>query len=292
VLVSEVGWRKLGAVAQAVVAAEPAQIEATAVRLGSSRWILAPIAWAAGSLVLLVKGIGLLVRNWRLTLLEVVPALWVWLAMWDLRRHDLRAAPMRDITPSHVVLGLVIAILATVAAFWFNVVFGFAIEGGDPRDIKGARRRARSHLPRIVTTAGVVGVLLAVGLAVVPRLDSTLAYLAGMLALYSFLLLCLVMVPARILGVRKPRLAIRQKIGYWCAGGALSAVVMTPGFLLDRLGIFLLGVPGLHLIGFLVLTVGTALYAAGMSSVKAVKLSMKLDTERASADGRDAPSAR
>jgi hypothetical protein len=289
--VSDSWWRRLGALAQAVVDAEPAEIEARAVRLGSSRWILTPIAWAAGSLVLLVKGIGLLFKNWRLTLLEVVPALWVWVAMWDLRRHGLRAAPMRQLSPTYVALGLLIAILATVAAFWFNVVFGFAIDGDDLRDIKGARRRARVHLARIVGIAVVVGTLLAIGLAVVPRLDSTLAYLAGMLALYSFLLLCLVVVPARILGVRKPRLTIRQKVGYWCAGGALSAVVMTPGFLLDRLGIFLLGVPGLHLFGFLVLSLGTALYAAGMSSVKAVKLSMKLDAVGSRVAGpRDATS--
>ena len=52
---------------------------------------------------------------------------------------------------------------------------------------------------------------------------------------------------------------------------------MTPGFVLDRVGLILLGVPGLHVLGLVLLSIGTALYAAGMSSVKAVKLSMKLD---------------
>ena len=52
---------------------------------------------------------------------------------------------------------------------------------------------------------------------------------------------------------------------------------MTPGFVLDRVGLILLGVPGLHVVGLVLLSIGTALYAAGMSSVKAVKLSMKLD---------------
>jgi hypothetical protein len=36
----------------------------------------------------------------------------------------------------------------------------------------------------------------------------------------------------------------------------------------------------LHVLGFVLLAIGTALYAAGMSSVKAVKLSMKLDGRR------------
>jgi hypothetical protein len=45
---------------------------------------------------------------------------------------------------------------------------------------------------------------------------------------------------------------------------------------LDRVGLIMLGIPGLHIIGFVFLSIGTALYAAGMSSVRAVKLSMKL----------------
>jgi hypothetical protein len=53
---------------------------------------------------------------------------------------------------------------------------------------------------------------------------------------------------------------------------------MTPGFVLDRIGIVLLGVSGLHVLGLLFLSVGSALYAAGMSSVRAVKLTMKLGT--------------
>jgi hypothetical protein len=53
---------------------------------------------------------------------------------------------------------------------------------------------------------------------------------------------------------------------------------MTPGFILDRAGLILLGIPGLHLLGLVLLSIGTALYAAGMSSVKAVKLSMKLES--------------
>jgi hypothetical protein len=36
-------------------------------------------------------------------------------------------------------------------------------------------------------------------------------------------------------------------------------------------------------LGFVLLSIGTALYAAGMSSVKAVKLSMKLETPPESA---------
>jgi len=40
--------------------------------------------------------------------------------------------------------------------------------------------------------------------------------------------------------------------------------------------LILLGLQHFHVLGFVMLSIGTALYAAGMSSVKAVKLSMKL----------------
>jgi hypothetical protein len=51
---------------------------------------------------------------------------------------------------------------------------------------------------------------------------------------------------------------------------------MAPGFLLGRLGLILLGLQHFHILGFAMLSIGTALYAAAMSSVKAVKLTMKL----------------
>jgi hypothetical protein len=87
-----------------------------------------------------------------------------------------------------------------------------------------------------------------------------------------------VAVPARILGAKKRRLKPIEAVGHWTIGGALSAVAMTPGFLLDRVGLIPVGIPHLHAVGFVLLSIGTALYAAGMSSVKAVKLSMKLET--------------
>jgi hypothetical protein len=78
--------------------------------------------------------------------------------------------------------------------------------------------------------------------------------------------------------VKKHKVPPKEAIGRWTVGGALSAVAMSPGFVLDRVGLILLGVPHLHAVGFVLLSIGTALYAAGMSSVKAVKLSMKLES--------------
>jgi len=123
-----------------------------------------------------------------------------------------------------------------------------------------------------------MGLALCLGAIVVPRIDSDLLYLIALVTLYALMLASFVVVPGRILGVKKHGLQPKETVGGWTVGGALSAVAMTPGFLFDRAGLILLGIPHLHVLGLVLLSIGTALYAAGMSSVKAVKLSMKLET--------------
>src|SRR3954453_24061407 len=97
--------------------ADAARIELRAKEFGESRRYLAPIAWAAGALVLLVRGVKLLLLNWRLLLIELVPAAWVWLVMWELKQHALRGAPFRQITLGGMVLASLGAVVLTVTAF-------------------------------------------------------------------------------------------------------------------------------------------------------------------------------
>ena len=49
--------------------------------------MFAPLAFAA--FVMLFNGLRLLVTNWRLTLVQILPAMWIWLAMFDLKAHVL-----------------------------------------------------------------------------------------------------------------------------------------------------------------------------------------------------------
>jgi hypothetical protein len=255
--------------------ADPEAIEESARRLGASRRLLAPIAWAAGALVLLVRGIRLLFVNWRLTLIQLVPAAWVWVAMWDLKWHTLRGAPFREIDPVVTSLLVVVVVAWSVAAFWCNTVFAYAIEEPRPQ-IRPAVRRTNGSLRQIVSSGAAMGVVLAVAAVAVPRLGLYWVYIAALGATLSLMFVSFVAVPARIVGARRAKLPPREALGSWAAASALSAVAMTPGFVLDRIGLVMLGTHGLHLIGLVVLSVGTALYAAGMSSVRAVKLTMKL----------------
>jgi hypothetical protein len=263
--------------ARAFADADAVEIEATARQLGESRRLLAPVTWAAGTVVLLLRGIRLLLLNWRLTLIELFPAALVWAVMWDLKQHSLRGAPFRDFTVGGGLLLALVAVAACTASFWCNTVFGFAIVPAEPR-IRPAVQRTRPFLGRIVRAGLGVGLLLAVATVVVPRTGSGWLYVLSLGAACGVLLISLVTIPARILGVRKRKQPLKHKVGGLMASGTLSALVMTPGFVLDRLGVILLGIPGWNILGLVLLSIGSALYAAGMSSVKAVKLAMKLDT--------------
>jgi hypothetical protein len=265
----------LARMAQTVADADATRIELAAQQLGESRRYLAPVAWAAGALVLLVRGIKLLLLNWRLLLIELVPAAWVWFIMWELKQHALRGAPFRQITLGGMALAAVASVVLTVISFWCNTVFGYAISNPSP-EIAPAVRQARAHRVAIAAAGTGVGLVIALAVAGIPRIGSTPLYIAALSGVLGLLLVSLVAVPARLIGRQRSKLPPKQSFGRWAAGSALSAVAMTPGLLLDRLGIILLGVPGLHVVGLLLLSVGAALYAAGLSSVRAVKLTMKL----------------
>ncbi len=87
----------------------------------------------------------------------------------------------------------------------------------------------------------------------------------------------LVVMPAWVIGMTRHRFGPVETVQRWVTGWGLAAVAMTPGFVVARLGGLFLDVRGFDVIGYVLLTVGAILYAAGLSSVKAVTLSMKLE---------------
>jgi hypothetical protein len=103
---------------------------------------------------MLFDGVKLLFSNWRLTIVQVLPAMWIWLAMLDLKIHVLHS---KSFIVRHGLLAalLVAAITAvTAAAVALNAVFAFAIAGpGDPPEIRPAFARARSHRGTVLVLA-------------------------------------------------------------------------------------------------------------------------------------------
>ena len=80
---------RIAVLAQSVVSSDPAEVTRALAGLAKSRRILAPIGWSLGTLLLLFHGPRTIVVHWRLTLIELVPALWIGLTWWDLRVHAL-----------------------------------------------------------------------------------------------------------------------------------------------------------------------------------------------------------
>ncbi len=284
------------ALVRSVAEVDATAVESAARRLGESRRWLAPLAWAAGTLVLLFNGIKLLVVNWRLLLLQIVPASWIWLATWDLKRHLLHGAELRHVgIPA--VIAISIAILAiTVVAFWCNLVFALALDGPPPPRIAPAIRASRESRGTTARWGLAVGAALVVATIIIPRTGRIWLFSLILTTVIVVMTITFVALPARILGIKRKKLPPKEAISRAAAGGALSAVAMGPGFVMGRIGLLLLGIPGVHVFGFLLLSVGSALYAAGMSSVKVVTLSMKLTTgdegePRGSVSSGDAPSA-
>ena len=110
--------------------------------LSRSRRLFAPLAAGAGALVALFDGVKLLVTNWRLTLVQVLPAMWIWLAMLDLKAHVLRGDSFHAVY-GPVVIPLVLAVAAiTAGCFLLNAVFAFAIARPGPPVIRPAFTRA------------------------------------------------------------------------------------------------------------------------------------------------------
>ena len=111
-----------------------------------SRW-LAPLALVVGAFAMLFQGLKLLVTNWRLTLVEILPAMWIWAAMLDLKLHAFRGKEFHIIRgPLLIPILLVIAVI-TAASFYLNAVFAFAIAKPGTPQIRPAFAQARRHLP-------------------------------------------------------------------------------------------------------------------------------------------------
>ncbi len=268
--------RTLGRLILAIRDSEPARVEAASRELGRRRRWLAPLAFAAGALALLVDGVKLLFSNWRLSLIEVVPALWIWLTTWNLKAHFLRGRSLAFIHGPAVLAVAAAAVVVTVVSFWCNAVFAFAVDGPPPPRLAPAYAESRRHTRYLVLWG--VGVGLAYASATVYAARAGLWWYGLALGVVlGIMIITFVSVPARLIASRH-RMAVRDRLAAGAVGGVLSAVVLSPGFLLNRVGLLMIGVRPLAVPGFVLFTIGVALQAAGMSTVKAVKLSTKLTT--------------
>jgi hypothetical protein len=260
---------------QAVRDSDRAAVEDMVIRFSRARPWLAPLALVVGAFVMLFEGVRLLFTNWGLALIQILPAMWIWAAMFDLKAHVLHGKSFHILTGTAIVVPLVLGVAAiTAAGFYLNAVFAFAIVAPGRPQIRPAFTQARSHLPVVLGTGGVVGLLLGVSTLVVPRwglywFTLSLGIVAGIM------MVCYVAVPARLIGMKTAH-PKRDKLAATAVGGIVGAVICTPPYVLDRVGLVLLGSPTFFVLGVILLVIGVTLQAGATGAVKTVKMSATL----------------
>jgi hypothetical protein len=277
---------RVASLVRAIQENDEASIEQAVLRLSQSHRLLAPLAFVVSAFVLLFDGLRLVLSNWRLMLVQILPAMWVWLAMFDLKAHVLRGRELNVIRGLILIpLGLVIVGL-TLASFFLNAVFAYAITQPGGPAVKPAVAQVRRRLAPILTSGGIVGAALAFSLLVVPRWGRPWFGLI-LSVVVGVMMVSYVAVPARLIG-GKPRQSRRDKLSTSVVGGALGATVCTPPYLLGRLGLLMLGSKVLFIPGIFLFAFGTMLQAGATGAVRAIKMSASLTGGRSAQDGERA----
>ena len=267
-------YQALARLATAVRDADQHEIERAVAQLGDSRRWLAPLSYVAGGFGLLFDGVKLLFLNWRLLLIQILPAMWIWVAFMDLKLHVFKGKSFHVMTGWPVIASVLAITVVTAACFYLNAVFAFAISNPGAPQIRPAFALARRHLKVVLGVGCVVGLALGVSAIIVPRWGSPWFGLS-MGIVVGVMMMTYVSVPARIIGV-KPAGTPRDKMAAAAIGGTMSAIVSAPAYLIGRIGILLLGSKALFPLAIAMLVVGFALLAGATGAVKAIKMSAKL----------------
>jgi hypothetical protein len=283
-------WGHAGDLIRRIRDGDDAMVEAIVVQLSHRRRILAPLAFAVGAVAMLFDGLRLLLFNWRLTLVQVLPAMWIWAAMLDLKVHVLHGASFREWRGPVLIPVMAGVVAITAASFFLNAVFAFAIARPGPPEIRPAFATARSHAGVVLAWGVGVGLLLGFSTVVVVRWGLWWFALSLSIVL-GIMMVSYVAVPARLIGVKATR-SRRDKYTAAAVGGALGAVVCAPPYILGRVGILMLGWShALFILGIILICVGGVLEAGTEGAVKAVKVSAKLVTGQRPDDDEEVPEA-
>ena len=240
-------------------------------RLSSSRRLFAPLAYMVGAFAMLLEGLRRLLRDWRIVPIELLPAVWLWLAMYDLRLQVLRGSSFHSADEAELLEVAALVVGVTVTALFLNVVFAFAVADERSSPLSASVRAARSRGRTIVLVGVVVGVLLALSMTAGARLPHGW-FTLSLGAAVGLLMVVYLSLPSRLLGVdvRRPR---RDRLAASAIGATLSVLVTAPFYVLSRIGLLMLGSTVLAIPGYLLLTLGVLFQAGGVGAVRAIRMS-------------------
>ena len=263
---------RIRALSRAIREGDEATVETALLRLSSSRRWLSPLALIVSALVMLFQGLKLVFVNWRLTTIEILPAVWIWLVTLDLKLHVLHGKTFH-VLRGPILIPLVIIVTAiTAGTFYLNAVFAFAISSDGQPELRPAVATAGKHLRVILAWGTVVGFALAFSTLIVTRWGRPW-FGISLGIVVAVMMVCYVSVPARLIGVKKPKPSKRDKLAASAVTGTLGAVVSTPPYVLARVGILMLGSKYLLIPGIVLLAVGVTLHAGATGAIKAIKMS-------------------
>ena len=260
------------------------------VSLSRRHRLFAPLALTVGSVVALLHGVRLLFKNWRLTLVQVLPAFWVWVATADLKVHVLHGHSFH-VLRGWVLVPINLAIVAiTVGAYFLNAVFAYAItQPGAPR-VRPAFASARAHLAPVLVNGVLIGAALGFATTIVTRWGHPwFALCLGVVI--ALMTVTYVAVPARLIGAKKTKRSRRDALTASAVSSALSFTVCTPPYLLGRIGLLMIGSSVLRIPGVICLATGATLQAGATGAVSAVKMGARFNEEGAESTAREIPPA-
>jgi len=249
-------------------------VESTVLELSGRRRIFAPLVMVIGALSMLFEGLKLLFSNWRLTLIQILPATWIWLAMVDLKIHVFHDKSFHPLDGWALITAIAVVVVITAASTFLNAVFAFAISRPGKPEIRPAFTRARAHASTVLGTGSVIGLMLGLAALYTVRFEG-LWFSVSMSIVIGIMMVAYVAVPSRLIGMRTTY-SKSDKLKASVVGGALGAVVCSPPYILGRVGILMLGWPYCFIPGVIFLTVGVTLQIGATSSVKAITMSAKL----------------
>jgi hypothetical protein len=250
-------------------------VEEALLQLSQSRKWLAPLALIIGAFLMLFQGLKLLITNWRLTLVQIVPAMWIWIAMLDIKIHVMHGHEFNVLKGPILIPPILGVTLITAASFYLNGVFAFAISVPGSPQIRPAFAKANQHLKPILSWGCGIGLALSFSALIATRWGKW-PFAISQSIVVGIMMVTYLAVPARMVGVDTKQRSRRDSLAASAVGGAVGAVVCSPPYMLGRLGILMLGWKYLFWPGVLIIVIGAALQTGVTSAVKAVKFSAKL----------------
>jgi hypothetical protein len=250
---------------------EDEQMVEQVLELSRSHRLFAPLAYTVGAFAMLLGGLRRLIHDRWLIAIELLPAIWLWLAMYDLRLQVLHGRSFHGAHEARLAPIAALILAVTMAAVFLNVVFTFAVSERVQPTVGDALRGARVHVRSIVLVGSVVGALLAASVTVGAGLQRPLFVLALSIAV-GLLMVVNLALPARLLRLEQRR-SRRDRVTASAIGAALSAVVTAPFYLLSRVGLLFVGSSVLAVPGYALLTAGILLQAGGVGAVRAIRMS-------------------